>query len=400
MASLGIRLFYSAVFIFMDNRNPSNSADSAPPSAAPSDAPQATAPAATKPPSIWEDLRRVGGIWILLLAATAGALWWIGQSGSRILADLAYTSPNSYSLAEVYRAEGISQWRQCLERVNSLRGGRERLESAAGVLRGDALRKRAESNLLQARRLYPNFLDVPDMLADLSLWDGRTTDSYVWNGEGLALRARDDAARGQAAEGKKEWEAALAAFEVALRMGDPSDRSAEGKLECLLRLDRMDEAGAFEARLESEKRLHSARALRLAAECQGRRGNRTAQEDLLRQALRRDPLDIETIRALGDFLVARGRKQDAFDLYKSAIDRITNDANLYHRQAKLALDLSRPRDAVHYYKEAIRVHPNNALLQYQLGQTYLQLGDSIRAQPYLRRAMELDPSLFRAKPGE
>ncbi len=350
-------------------------------------------------PSLFEDLWRVSGVWLALLLVLLGLLWWLGRSGSRIISELAYTSPNAYQVALVYRAEGRHHWRLCLERVNARRGEQKRLESALGLLKGDAALETARASLLRALEFYPDFVDVPEMLGDLALWSGDSAESYRWLGEAAAARAREATLAGRRDAAREEWEVALMNFTIAVQQNDASPRSLEGRIEALLRLDRPGEARAIlEETAAPRDQPVSVRRLRLEAEIRGRLGETEQKEALLRQAFELDPTDLEVIRALGDFLTFSGRKTDAYDFYARALEHVSNDANLFHRRALLAVELNQLEEAVRLYREAVALLPNNAALQYQLGQTYLKLGDPRRATPYLRRAVELDPARFREAP--
>jgi tetratricopeptide (TPR) repeat protein len=264
--------------------------------------------------------------------------------------------------------------------VDAARPQGQRLESALGVLKGRAVLEKARADLLKAYEFNPTLADVPGMLADLAFWDGRESDAYAWRGEQAAVR--------------KEWETALAQYEIARETAkQPVARIEEGILESLIRLNRWDEARDLASDLESAGFLTS-RYYRLVAEIHRHEGDLDAEEAALRKALELNPKDLEAVYALDSLLLRTNRLQEAYDLYDQTTDVVTNNGRLWHRQAKLATQLDRPRDAIEFYKRGLEVQPNSFILHYELAQVYLSLGEEYKARPHLNRAMELNPGFF------
>lgn len=331
-----------------------------------------------------DDLKRILPIWLVLLVAAVAVLIGLGKAGSRVLVHLAYTSPNAQELAQVYRADGMRGWRKCMDRVYAVRGAQVRLDTAAGVLRGDSTLKKAESDLLKAQSLFPYLEDVSGLLADLALWDDRPAQSYAWLG--------DQAAR------KKEWEIALANYQAAHRMGENSSQVQEGRMEALLRLSRLDDASSIALTLQNTPDIATNRYFRLLAELRGAQGKPAEQEQALRTAIERDPMDDLAVKTLADLYLGSKRIPQAFALYEQALHHIANDANLWHRQALIARELDKTDEAIRCYRQALKLMPNSFVLHLELGQFYLKLGRKQNAQAHLRRAMEINPDHFARTP--
>lgn len=340
---------------------------------------------ASRPPTLREDLRRIAPVWLVLLAAAFAVILWFGKSGSRVIANLAYTSPDAWELARVFRADGTQGWRACLERVNALRTDGKPLGSAIGVLKNDATLTKARQDLLKAHQFYSRFDDVPGMLSDLALWDGDAALAYAWRGDQAAI--------------KGGWSEALTNYTVALDMGSATAQVAEGRLEAFVQLKRWDDASSVALALEGKEFLTS-RYYRLTASIEQRRGNREAEAAALQKAVEVDPRDVDSAIRLADFLVAAGRRDEAAALYARTTDLVRNNGHLWHRAALLARDMDQTDSAIELYKKAIAVQPNIYTLHYELGQLYIKAGQPGQAKPYLTRAFELNPKLFEKEKGK
>ncbi len=336
----------------------------------------------SRPAPLLSDLKRIIPVWLVLVAGTLGVLWLMNTSGARPLVHLAYTSPSAWDLAQVYREDGTNGWRRCLELLNQRRGSQVRLDSAVGILKGNAVLEKARQDLLRSREFMDTFEDVPGMLADLALWEGNVGLSYAWRGDHAAFSNR--------------WEQALAAYDIAYATGEKTAQVKEGRLESLVRLGRWDEATSFTLRLNSEG-FESCRYYRQVAEICRKKGDARGEEAALRKALEFSPYDLRAMTDLATLLMRQKRTEEAYNLCAKATSHYRGSAGLWHQQAMLAKELNRPEEAIRCYKLALKLQPNTFVLHYELAQYYLKLGRTHEAQPPLTRAFELNPSFFAQK---
>lgn len=137
-------------------------------------------------------------------------------------------------------------------------------------------------------------------------------------------------------------------------------------------------------------------ALRDAARKAEASGDLAAAERELLQALTIDPGDGATVFALAEFLLRRGRYEEAEPLYGKLLAAFPKQPALLNSVAMLLSKTGRPSEAIELWA---RVHADNPTL----AQPLVNIGLALRAAnegagaiAQFQRALEVDPNLFEA----
>src|SRR5208282_6722516 len=96
-------------------------------------------------------------------------------------------------------------------------------------------------------------------------------------------------------------------------------------------------------------------------------------EDAYRQALRRNPDDLETISALGALAVQTGRYDLGLELLGVTV-RVNETAEVRTYLGNALAGLSRTNDALASYQRAIAIEPRSAPAHINIGHTLRCLG--------------------------
>jgi len=156
--------------------------------------------------------------------------------------------------------------------------------------------------------------------------------------------------------------------------------------------NRLGETGAD---LQPRDAVEPIEALRERGFSSHERGDLCSAEDAYRQALRRNPDDLETISALGALAVQTGRYDLGLELLGVAV-RVNETAEVRTYLGNALAGLSRTNDALASYQRAIAIEPRSAPAHINIGHTLRCLGREQDALASYDTAIDINPRLFEA----
>jgi tetratricopeptide (TPR) repeat protein len=238
------------------------------------------------------------------------------------------------------------------------------------------------------------------------------------------------ALRGAIEQRRENYEAAAAAYEQAVQLGERRYAVIEQLVACLDKLNRYEEAERHLARLEALVPA-SQRLTELAGQHQLGLNRPERAIEIARHAAARRPDDLPARLWLGRLLLINNRPDEAREVFQKATETAPEDARSWTglfsycmrakdragaeqalaslaKQAKLPpverdllliqawLQLGESQRALELATEASRQSPQRADVQLQLGRLLLD-SDRERAKSHLQRAVALDPKLSQAR---
>ena len=124
-------------------------------------------------------------------------------------------------------------------------------------------------------------------------------------------------------------------------------------------------------------------------------GARNEAEALCREAVERDPGDINFVALLGSILADSDRLEEAAELLGRAVRSAPGHARAQEDLGTILLNLNRPQDALEHLERAQKLRAPHAPLLHKLGGAYQRLGRMEEAESALKQAAALSP--FQAK---
>lgn len=121
-------------------------------------------------------------------------------------------------------------------------------------------------------------------------------------------------------------------------------------------------------------------------------GAREDAETLCRDALERDPGDINFVSLLGSILAGRGAMEEAAELLSRAVRAAPGNARAQEDLGTIYLNLDRPEEAVPHLEKAKSLQPSTALLLSKLSAAYQKIGRDSDATKLRKEASALSPS--------
>lgn len=218
----------------------------------------------------------------------------------------------------------------------------------------------AERALTHAVRLVPDFAQVHEDLAQVQLHRGKV-------------------------------EEAIRSFRTAVRH-DPSRTQAQQKLSELLALaGRGQEADeTFRQMLDNDpRRSRLAAALNLA-----RNGDDTGAERIYRDALRRDPDDVDALRLMGALCARRERYSDAEAFFRRAVGLAPDFWKAWINLGSACNEQQKFAEAERAYLQALALRPGSVHTLEKLGANSLNDGRLDDAVAWLHRALAIDHDHF------
>lgn len=120
-------------------------------------------------------------------------------------------------------------------------------------------------------------------------------------------------------------------------------------------------------------------------------GAQQEAEALVRDALERDPGDINFVSLLGSILAERGELQEAAQLLGRAVRAAPGHATAQEDLGTILLNMGRPKEAVLHLEKARQLRPEHAPLLSKLGTAYQNLGRVAEADALRREASSRSP---------
>ncbi len=114
-------------------------------------------------------------------------------------------------------------------------------------------------------------------------------------------------------------------------------------------------------------------------------------EALCRQALERNPRDVNMVALLGATLLKTRQTVEAEKLLRKAIELAPSFAKPHEDLGLLLLEQDRPQDAVKFLQNATRLDPKAELAFFNLGRVLIMLGKGAEADKAFEASFELNP---------
>ena len=124
-------------------------------------------------------------------------------------------------------------------------------------------------------------------------------------------------------------------------------------------------------------------------------GARDEAEGLCRDAVERDPGDINFVALLGSILADGNQLEEAAELLGRAVRTAPGHAQAREDLGTILLNLNRPGEALEHLERAADLRAPRAPLLHKLGGAYQRLGRTAEAEAALKQAAALSP--FQAK---
>ena len=124
-------------------------------------------------------------------------------------------------------------------------------------------------------------------------------------------------------------------------------------------------------------------------------GERQEAESLCRDALARDPGDINFVSLLGSILASRGAHEEAVELLQRAVRTTPGHAQAQEDLGTLYLNLDRAEEALPCLERARELRPPHAPLFSKLSAAYARVGKADEAERYRKEAAALSPEQAR-----
>lgn len=240
-------------------------------------------------------------------------------------------------------------------------------------------------------RPLPSLADVGDAIrfraADLA---EQADDATAVRRATRAGRPAVAAERGRAALQHRRPDAALAAFDAALRSNPRQADALRGRAAALIALGRLPEAMRDYERLETlcpaEPRDRFNHAVALC-----RAGRLTEAADQYRIALRLHPDYDEAIFNLATVCQQHGQLSEAVELWQRFTARQPGVATAWFNLGVVQSDLERFADAAASFEQAVQRQPDDGLALLNAGMTCRRAGRPADAVAYLERAQAILP---------
>ena len=236
--------------------------------------------------------------------------------------------------------------------------------------------------------------------------------------------------RGAIEQRLERLEAAVAAYEQAIALGERRYAIFEQLIGCLDKLNRVDDVEKYLARLESY--LPTSQRLTEIATRRQLDGDRPERAvEIARRAVEQRPNDLRAQLWLGRLLMMTGRMSEARQVFEQATETAPDDVRSWSglftfflrsgekEQARLVLDSIRTKakldpveldlvlgqaymrlgesaEAMRLFAALSEQAPNRADVHLQLARLYLE-SDREKAKEYLEKAVQLDPKLAQAR---
>jgi tetratricopeptide (TPR) repeat protein len=114
-------------------------------------------------------------------------------------------------------------------------------------------------------------------------------------------------------------------------------------------------------------------------------------EALCRDAVERNPRDVNIIALLGVILLKSRRPEEAEQCLRDAIKLAPNFAKPHEDLGRLLIEQSRAKEAVKVLQNATRLDPKSSPAFFALGQALISLGKGKEADEAFEASFELDP---------
>ncbi len=255
----------------------------------------------------------------------------------------------------------------------------------------------AQQSFREAIRLQPTNLDAYVALSEMLLSMQRADQADQVLMEARA-RVPESSAIHRALAHSRLVRPDLAGAEGELRIAlqrDPRDIRAHFALgDVLRRMQRLDDAQhEFEAVAEMDASYPGlAMARGQLAEA---RGELPQALQTFREALARDPTNVELIVRVATTLVALGNFGDADQMLRSVVVDHSSNADAQYTMGRARLGEDNYVDAVHYLDRAIELNPTKAEYKAYAAEAHRRAGDVQRALQLAEQSIELDPSFPR-----
>jgi tetratricopeptide (TPR) repeat protein len=298
------------------------------------------------------------------------------------------------------------------------------LEQQEQTLRSQGALGSLWAKYFRAARLYVSAKDAHDPCLQEALAEQAQLATLRPNWpESFALR-------GAIEQRRENFEAAVAAYEQAVQLGERRYTVIEQLVACLDRLNRYDEAEQYLARLDALIPA-SQRLTELAGQHQLDTNRPDRAIEIARRAVSRRPDDLQARLWLGRLLLVNNRLDEAREIFEAAAETAPEDARSWTglfsyclrakdpsgarealeslaTHAKLPpverdlllmqawLQLGDSQRALALATAAGKESPQRADVQFQLGRLLVD-SDRERAKSHLQRAVKLDPKLSQAR---
>ncbi len=120
-------------------------------------------------------------------------------------------------------------------------------------------------------------------------------------------------------------------------------------------------------------------------------GQADKAEALCRDALKRNPRDVNMVALLGATLFKTRQNQEAEKFLREAIDLAPNFAKPHEDLGMLLLEADRSEEAAAMLKDATRLDPKAELAFFNLGRALTALGEGVEADKAFEASFELNP---------
>jgi len=255
----------------------------------------------------------------------------------------------------------------------------------------------AQQSFREAIRLQPASLDAYVALSEMLLSMQRTDQADQVLMEARARVPESSAIHRALAHGRLV-RGDLAGAEGELRVAlqrDARDIRAHFALgDVLRRMQRLDDAQhEFEAVAEMDASYPGlAMARGQLAEA---RGELPQALQTFREALARDPTNVELIVRVATTLVSLGNFGDADQMLRSVVVDHSSNADAQYTMGRARLGQEQYVDAVHYLDRAIELNPTKAEYKAYAAEAHRRAGDIQRALQLAEQSIEADPSFPR-----
>lgn len=129
------------------------------------------------------------------------------------------------------------------------------------------------------------------------------------------------------------------------------------------------------------------------------KGELVKAADVLENAVRHEPIDVETLLLLGPVYHGLNRFQDAIAVYERAVKlpKGKENAEVYFILAKLYMDADRLNDAKKLIEDGTKSFKDNFAFYYILGEIYVEGKEYNRAEEAYKKTLRLEPNFFEAR---
>ncbi len=107
--------------------------------------------------------------------------------------------------------------------------------------------------------------------------------------------------------------------------------------------------------------------------------------------------DNEYLENLAIAYLNNGKTDLGLDILKEALKRRPSDMNLLNMMAEANYDAKRYQDAINYWDQMLTIDKQNAAALYMIGMSYQKKGEKEKGIALCDKAIEMDPSLAKNK---